>query len=78
MAIENDKSLKNLRVLREFRLKGVAQPVGSVIAKSDFDNAGDYMNLCAMNPPRAEQTDAKVGPAPKSGGKNAALPGAAD
>lgn len=69
MLIEDTKK-PNLDVLREFRIKGVAQPVGSVIPKTVMPK-GDWMNLCAMKPPRAEQTAEKVGPAKKT----ARLPG---
>lgn len=61
MAIENDKTLKNIRALREFRLNGKVIKKNQVIAKSDFQNTGDFMNLCAMTPPRAEQTSDPVG-----------------
>lgn len=73
MALENDKKKPNLKVLREFRVNGKACEKGSVIAKSEFQNSGDWLNLCAMTPARAEQTDEKVGPAPKDDKK---LPGA--
>lgn len=76
MAIENDKELKNLEVLRDFRLGGKPVRKGSVIAKSDFQNSGDWLNLCAMTPPRVKQTKEKVAAAPKS--KTAALPGSKD
>lgn len=73
MALENNKKLLNIKVLREFRLGGKAKMVGEVISKDDFDNHGDWLNLCAMTPPRAEQTSEKVGkPAKKAGD----LPGA--
>ena len=61
MAIENDKKLPNIKALRQFLLNGKAVVKGEVIAKGNFANSGDYMNLCAMTPPRAEQTDAKAG-----------------
>lgn len=72
--VKQDKSKKNIKALREFRLNGKAVIKGEVIAKSDFQNSGDYLNLCAMTPARAEQTDEKVGkPAKKAADK---LPGA--
>ncbi len=52
-----EKDKKNLKVLREIRIKGKAVGVGSVIAKSNFANNGDWRNLCAMKPARLEQTD---------------------
>jgi len=56
-----DSKMKNLEVLREFRVKGEAQRVGSVIPKSVFgENHGDWQNLCHMRPPRAKETDASV------------------
>lgn len=70
MAIENEKDKPNIRVLRDFMLAGRGKVrAGDIVAKADFKSAGDYMNLCAMTPPRAEQTADK----PKRGSK---LPGA--
>ena len=76
MAIENNTSFKNIRALKNFRLKGKHVAKGDVVAKSDFASSGEYMNLCAMKPARAEQTNDKVGAAPKTKAKAAAaLPG---
>ena len=74
MALENDKKLPNVKALRSFMLKGKKGQKGDIVAKSDFPNTGDFMNLCAMTPARAEQTSDKVSKA-KSGGKSPALPG---
>lgn len=76
MALENDKTLKNIRVLKNIRLRGKHVAAGTVLAKSDFANSGEFMNLCAMTPARAEQTNDKVGPAPKKGATK--LPGATE
>lgn len=78
MAIEKDDKKPNLLVLRDFRLNGAAVHEGSVISKKEFDNSGDWLNLCAMKPPRVEQTDEKVAAAKKTTAakKAPALPGA--
>ncbi len=77
MAIEKDDKKPNILVLREFRLDGKAVKKGSVISKKEFANNGDWLNLCAMKPARAEQTDEKVGSAPAPASKRGAkLPGA--
>ena len=78
MALENDKKLPNIKALRNFMLKGKKVNAGDVVAKSDFPNTGDFMNLCAMTPARAEQTDAKVGKAPRGKAGQAAKPKAAE
>lgn len=75
MAIEKDDSLPNLTVLRDIRVKGVARVKGTVISKKEFDNAGDWLNLCAMKPARLEQTDDKVGTKKKTAAVASALPG---
>ena len=79
----NDKSKPNIEAIASFRLKGehIAGRVktdkgstGQVVKKSDFPNNAAWQNLVNMEPPRAIETDAKVGPATASkGGK---LPGA--
>lgn len=56
-----DKKLKNVAVLRGFRLKGKHVPAGKVISKADFPNKGSMLNLCHMSPPKAVQTNAAVG-----------------
>lgn len=55
---------KNLLILKEIRIGGKPQPVGSVIAKGDFPNKGDWQNLCNMTPARCIETDAPVAGAP--------------
>jgi len=55
-----DKTKPNLKVLQEFRIKGAAQPKGSVIAKSAFPAKQDWMNLLHMAKPRVEETADKV------------------
>ena len=85
----DDKSLPNIEAIASFRLKGkhVAGRVktdkgstGQVVKKSDFPNIAAWQNLVHMEPPRAIETDAKVGPAKASGpakaNKDGKLPGA--
>jgi len=67
----------NLKVLREIRIKGKAVGKGSVIAKSEFANKGDWLNLCGMKPARLEETDdglKKIDPVKAK--KDTKLPGA--
>lgn len=74
-----EKELKNLEVLVPFRIKGKSVAKGEVIAKTEFNNKGDWQNLVHMTPPRAKETDAKVGkPAAADEKKKAGakLPGA--
>lgn len=70
-----EKELPNLIVLIPIRFAGEHQAVGSVIAKSAFANKGDWHDLTVMEPPRLEETDAKVGPAPTTKGDKTPLPG---
>jgi hypothetical protein len=63
--ITNDKKLPNLKVLRPLRVKGEHYRPGDVVAKSAFavagdDRTGDWMDLCAMEPPSLVQTDEPV------------------
>lgn len=54
--------MKNVKVLKEIRIKGDAQPVGRVIAKNDekaFATPGEWKNLVAME--RLEETNDPVG-----------------
>lgn len=70
---------KNLKVLRHIRIAGKHIEAGSVIAKSDFESKGDWMDLCQMKPARLEETDEKLGlvSATKTGKTTkAAMPGA--
>ena len=62
--------LPNLKVLRPFRLKGEHIEPGSVVSKSDFENAGDWAELVTMTPQTCTQTDEKptVVPGPKDRG----------
>ena len=78
----NDKKLPNLKVLKPIRLKGVHLAVGTVVAKADFasagdDRTGDWLDLCAMEPPTlvqtAESTGAVTAPTKKRG-KTATVP----
>lgn len=77
------KEPQNLRVLREFRIRGEAQEVGSVISKEKFKvggepNAADWRNLLHMTPARVEETDDAVtekSDKPAKSDKNA-MPGA--
>jgi len=72
-----DKEMKNLEVLVPFRIKGRATQKGEVIAKTEFNNKGDWQNLVHMTPPRAKETDANVGkPASAAKKADAKLPGA--
>ena len=71
--MSEDKKMPNIKALRDFRLNGAAVVKGEVVAKSKFQNKGDWLNLCHMKPPRAEETDAKVGKPKKTGA--AELPG---
>jgi len=64
MAAE-DKSMKNVVALTEFRMSGTKVPKGVVVAKSDFRNKGDWQNLLHMTPPRVAETSDAVG-APKA------------
>jgi len=56
-----EKQLPNLRVLRPIRIGGEHVAKGAVVAKSAFDNRGDWDDLCKMSPPKLEETDEKVG-----------------
>jgi hypothetical protein len=56
---KDEPSMKNVKVLREFRIRGKAQPVGKVMPKSDFTKNSDWRVLCAMKPPKLVQTDEK-------------------
>ena len=62
----DNPKMRNLRILRAIRINSNAVPVGAVIAKSDFNRKGDWQNLANMKPAKVEETDAKVGPAPKA------------
>lgn len=75
----------NVRVKTEIRMKGEAQPIGRVIAKSEFAEAGEWKNLVAME--RLEETSDKTGdadvekaakkaPAKKTPAKSGGMPGA--
>lgn len=68
-----NKTLKNIKVLKAFRIKGRPTVVGEVIAKETFAKKGEWQNLCNMTPPKAEETNDVVG-APKAG--KSGLPGA--
>lgn len=80
----NDKKLPNLKVLKPIRLKGVHLAVGTVVAKAEFatagdDKTGDWLDLCAMEPPTLVQTTEGTGDAPsetatKKRGKTAPVP----
>lgn len=56
----NTAALPNIKVLRSFRLNGEHLPVGTVVSKDDFPNAGDWAELCTMTPQSATQTDDDV------------------
>lgn len=51
-----DKAKKNIKALRDLRVKGKHVATGEVVAKSDFPNKADWQNVCNMTPPRAEET----------------------
>lgn len=72
------KEPNNLEVLVPFRIKGKKVEKGEVIAKTEFNNKGDWQNLVHMTPPRAKETDAKVGKPAAADEKKAGakLPGA--
>lgn len=80
----NDKKLPNLKVLKPIRLKGTHLAIGAVVAKADFatagdDRTGDWLDLCAMEPPTLVQTAEGTGDAPgktatEKRGKSAPVP----
>jgi hypothetical protein len=74
-AVMAEKELSNLLVLVPIRVGGVHRAPGSVIAKSDFANKGDWHDLTVMEPPRLSETDAKIG-ASKAEKAAAVVPGA--
>lgn len=74
-----DKSKKNIKALRPFRIKGIAIDKGEVVEKARFAKKGDWQNLCNMSPAKAEETNDAVGkPKAEKGAKTetAGLPGA--
>lgn len=77
--ITNDKKKPNLKVLKPIRVKGKHYAEGSVVAKTDFatlgdERTGDWLDLCAMEPPVLVQTDEPLDAAVKKRGKSAAVP----
>jgi hypothetical protein len=80
--VSNDKKLPNLMVLRPVRVKGLHYAARDVVAKADFatsgdDRTGDWLDLCAMEPPVLVQTNeapSRAGAAQKRGRKPAAAP----
>jgi len=69
--ITNEKKLPNLKVLRPLRVKGEHYRPNDVVAKSAFavagdDRTGDWMDLCAMEPPSLAQSDEPVSRGAKS------------
>jgi hypothetical protein len=62
--------MENLIVLEGILLNGEHLAPGTVVAKSAFAAKGDWQNLVfGFSPPRLEETDAKVGPAPTTKAK---------
>jgi len=61
---------KNIRAMREIRVRGKVVKKDEVIAKSAFAHKGDWQNLCHMTPPRCEETDDSVGEAKVSSKSN--------
>lgn len=73
-----DKAKPNIKALKSFRLKGDVVAKDEVIRKSAFAKKGDWQNLCNMSPPKAEETDEKVGAPSAVKPKAAPKPKAAD
>lgn len=73
---KGDAKLPNVRATQAFRLKGKAVQKGEVVAKSDFPNKQDWLNLLNMPKPRVEETNDKVGSAPAEKAPAAKAPGA--
>lgn len=70
------EEMKNLIALEGILVNGEHIAPGTVIPKSTFAVKGDWQNLVfGFSPPRMEETDAKVGPAPTAKGDKAQLPG---
>lgn len=70
-----DKKLKNVKVIKEIRIRGKACPVGTVIAKDDeksFKEPGEWKNLVAME--RLEETNDPVGEPKKTASKTSKMP----
>lgn len=57
---KGEASKPNVKALQEFRLKGKVVGVGDVVAKSDFPNKQDWLNLLNMPKSRVEETSDKV------------------
>lgn len=71
-----DKEMKNIKAVQEFRLRGKKVVAGEVVSKDDFANAGDWKNICNMNPERAVETNDPVGkPGAKATKTATKLPG---
>lgn len=67
----DEKEKKNIKALKQFRLKGVVVQKDEVVAKSEFAKKTDWQNLCNMSPtPRAAETSDPVGK-PKAAAKAA-------
>lgn len=84
-----DKEKKNIKALKGFRLRVEDKDdegnvvvsnrhvgAGEVVAKGAFGSKSEWLNLCNMTPPRAEETDEKVGKAPAPKADEKKLPGA--
>jgi len=67
---------KNVKVLQAIMLKGRKVNEGEVVAKSDFPNKQDWLNLLHMPKPRIEETDDPVGKPKPGKADKAAMPGA--
>lgn len=68
MTFQEDPKKPNVLALEQFMFAGKPIPKGTVLAKNDFSSSGEWRNLCAMTPPRLEQTSDPVGP-PKDAGE---------
>lgn len=67
-----DKKKPNLKVLQSFRMRGTPVQKGSIVAKADFPEKQDWLNLLHMPKPRVEETAEK----PKVAKADVAMPGA--
>ena len=47
-----------VKVLTPFRLNGIHRAEGELIAKADFKDKGDWLDLVNMEPARAEEATA--------------------
>jgi hypothetical protein len=72
--VAEKKELPNLLVLVPIRVAGQHCAEGSVIAKSDFQNRGDWHDLTVMEPARLAETADPVGEPKEPKTKKTAVP----